>query len=88
LRLARWYIAAANSPSDLAGALEILSWTVKHALASGILSEQLDPYTGGPVSATPLLWSHAEYVQAVVEYINKRQELTTATRLAGKGYVN
>jgi GH15 family glucan-1,4-alpha-glucosidase len=88
LRLARWYIAAAESLADLAGALEILSWTVKHALASGVLSEQLDPYTGGPVSATPLLWSHAEYVQAVVEYINKRQELTVATGLAGEGYVN
>ena len=88
LRLARWYIAAAKSTADLAGTLEILSWTVKHALASGVLSEQLDPYTGRPVSATPLLWSHAEYVQAVVEYINKRQELTAATSVTGDGYVN
>jgi GH15 family glucan-1,4-alpha-glucosidase len=86
LRLARWYIAVAESQADLAGALEILVWTVKHALASGVLSEQLNPYTGEPVSATPLLWSHAEYVQAVVEYINKRQELMTATRLTRNEY--
>lgn len=86
LRLARWYIAAAESTADLADAFEVLSWTVKHALASGVLSEQLNPFTGGPVSATPLLWSHAEYVQAVVEYINKRQELSAATRLAGDRY--
>jgi GH15 family glucan-1,4-alpha-glucosidase len=78
LRLARWRIAAATSPSDLSGAMDLLDWAVKHALSSGALPEQLDPYSGKPISATPLLWSHAEYVLAVTEYISKRQELAAA----------
>jgi GH15 family glucan-1,4-alpha-glucosidase len=78
LRLARWRIAAATSPNDLSGAIDLLDWAVKHALPSGALPEQLDPCSGAPISATPLLWSHAEYVLAVTEYLSKRQELAAA----------
>jgi GH15 family glucan-1,4-alpha-glucosidase len=78
LRLARWRIAAATLPSDLPEAMNLLNWAAKHALPSGALPEQLDPYSGTPISATPLLWSHAEYVLAVTEYISKRQELAAA----------
>jgi len=60
--------------------MDILNWTVKNALPSGVLPEQLNPYTGEPVSATPLLWSHAEYVLAVCEYVSKVQELTNASQ--------
>jgi len=65
----------------LAKAMEFLKWTSKNALPSGVLAEQLDPYSGKPVSATPLLWSHAEFVLAVTEYIGKYQEITTNTKL-------
>ena len=76
LRLARWRIAKAASTPELSPALELLKWTAKHALPSGALAEQLNPYTGEPISATPLLWSHAEFVLAVTEYIGKHYELT------------
>jgi GH15 family glucan-1,4-alpha-glucosidase len=80
LRLARWYIAAATSLDDLMQAMDFLKWTVKHSLPTGALAEQLDPYSGKPISATPLLWSHAEFILAVTEYINKHQEITTTTQ--------
>ena len=80
LRLARWYIASADSQNSLTKAMDILDWATKHALPSGALPEQLDPYTGKPVSATPLLWSHAEYILALTEYINKTQELIAASQ--------
>jgi len=80
LRLARWRIAAATSIESLSEAMAILDWAAKHALTSGALAEQLDPYSGKPISATPLLWSHAEYVLAVTEYINRRQELADAVQ--------
>ncbi len=80
LRIARWHIAGAISQNDLSAAMDILDWTVKHALPSGVLPEQLNPYTGEPVSATPLLWSHAEYVLAVCEYVSKVRELTNASQ--------
>ncbi len=78
LRLARRHILAASTLAELDSGLEYVKWAVQHALPSGALAEQLDPFTGKPVSATPLLWSHAEYVQAVAEYIAKTQELTAA----------
>jgi GH15 family glucan-1,4-alpha-glucosidase len=84
LRLARWHIQKANAKSDLAAALDIIRWVTQHALPSGALSEQLDPYTGKPISATPLLWSHAEYVLAVTEYIVKTQELANDSQASAR----
>jgi GH15 family glucan-1,4-alpha-glucosidase len=81
LRLARWHIAAASKIGDLAEALTLLKWVNMNALPSGALPEQLDPFTGKPVSATPLLWSHAEYVLAVTEYINKYQEFSATPEI-------
>ena len=86
LRLARWHIAAASKPADLAEALTLLKWVNRNALASGALPEQLDPFTGKPVSATPLLWSHAEYVLAVTEYLNKYQELTASPEFSNGAF--
>jgi GH15 family glucan-1,4-alpha-glucosidase len=76
LRLARWHIAVASSLDELSRSMELLKWAAKNALPSGALAEQLDPYSGTPISATPLLWSHAEFVIAVCEYISKYQEIT------------
>lgn len=79
LRLARWHIAVASSLDQLAPAMDILKWAAKNALSSGALSEQLDPYSGKPISATPLLWSHAEYVLSVCDYISKCEEIAANT---------
>lgn len=71
LWLAQWYIKAAKGRSDLAKAKEILLWTKKHALPSGMLAEQLDPIDGRPVSVSPLTWSHAAFVETVNKYLEK-----------------
>lgn len=76
LRLARWHIAAASKLDELTSAMELLRWAAKNALLSGALAEQLDPFSGKPISATPLLWSHAEYVLVVTEYLNRLEEIT------------
>jgi GH15 family glucan-1,4-alpha-glucosidase len=81
LRLARWHVAAAFSFDQMAPALDILKWAAKNALSSGALAEQLDPYSGKPVSATPLLWSHAEYVLTVCDYVNKCEEIAANTSI-------
>ena len=77
LWLARWFVSAAQSLEDLQKALTPISWVVKHALPSGVLAEQLNPYDASPISVSPLTWSHAEYVLAVSEYLEKYQHLTT-----------
>jgi hypothetical protein len=38
------------------------------------MAEQLDPYTGDPLSVSPLTWSHAEYVRTVREYIARHSQ--------------
>jgi len=50
---------------------------VKHALPSGVLAEQLNPFDASPISVSPLVWSHAEFVLTVSEYIDKYQQLST-----------
>ncbi len=75
LWLAQYYIAAANQKTDLKKAQEILTWVVARAWTSGVLSEQVDPHSGLGLSATPLTWSHAEFVTTVIMYLEKAEEL-------------
>jgi len=73
---AQWLIARASNPEDLRGARQILDWVVNSALPSGVLSEQLDPYSKAPLSVSPLTWSHATVVSLVHEYVSRCKALT------------
>jgi len=75
LWLAQWYIAKANDLKELQEAIPVLEWVVSRALPSGVLAEQVHPYTNQPLSVSPLTWSHAAFVAAVLEYLNKQKEL-------------
>ncbi|MBS1954062.1 MAG: glycoside hydrolase family 15 protein [Cyanobacteria bacterium SZAS-4] len=75
LWLAQYYIAAAKTLADLDRALELLVWVSDHALPSGVLAEQVDPYCDAPLSVSPLTWSHASFVMCVVEYLEMRTRL-------------
>ena len=46
LWLAQYYIAIAKSENDLETVKTRLGWVARYALPSGVLSEQLNPYTG------------------------------------------
>jgi GH15 family glucan-1,4-alpha-glucosidase len=67
--LARYQLMRARTVDELAPGLELLEWAAERALPSGTMAEQLHPYTGDPLSVSPLTWSHAEYVRTVREYI-------------------
>ncbi|MCH7640822.1 glycoside hydrolase family 15 protein [Patescibacteria group bacterium] len=60
---------------DIADIVARFAWVVERALPSGILSEQLNPHSGEQVSAAPLIWSHAEFVISVIQYLEKLKEL-------------
>ncbi len=75
LWLAEWYVAAARSRADLSRARELIQWATEHATSSGILSEQIHPETGAPLSVAPLCWSHAALVHAVSRYAEQYQRL-------------
>jgi len=78
LWLAQWYIATATRPKDLERARRIIDWVAAHALQGGLLSEQLDPHSGAPLSVSPLTWSHAELVLTVEDYVAKLESLRAA----------
>lgn len=73
LWLARWYCKTATSFDELNKALDILAWTTKTSLPSGLLAEQLNPFDAQPISVSPLIWSHAEFVMAAKEYIDRNR---------------
>src|SRR3989338_374633 len=66
----QYKIAIASSLFDLGEVAKDIELVAKFA-KSGMLSEQLNPLTGEPLSASPLTWSHAEYVRTVIEYDKK-----------------
>jgi GH15 family glucan-1,4-alpha-glucosidase len=75
LWLAQWCIATAKDTHDLKPARDAINWVVAHQLPGGLLSEQLDPNTGAPLSVSPLTWSHAELVVTVDEFCRKSERL-------------
>ena len=73
--MAQWYIAVAKTPQDLKPARDIINWVVAHQIPGGLLSEQLDPNTGAPLSVSPLIWSHAELIATVDEFCRKSERV-------------
>ncbi len=63
LWLAQYY--ASTNQTDKAK--ELLDWSLARKLPSGILSEQYDPETGATLSVAPLVWSHAEMVNTLLD---------------------
>jgi GH15 family glucan-1,4-alpha-glucosidase len=61
--LAQYY--ATSNQIDKAQAL--LEWSLARQLPSGALSEQFDPESGAPLGVTPLVWSHAELVNSILD---------------------
>ncbi len=72
---AQYYIARAREPRDLETPLGLLLWVTKRSTSSGVLPEQVHPYTGEHLSVAPLTWSHAEYVTTALLYLDKSEEL-------------
>ena len=77
--LAQWHIATAKASADLQPARDIVNWVVAHQVPGGLLSEQLDPNTGAPLSVSPLTWSHAEFIVTVDEYCRASDRLAAST---------
>lgn len=74
LWVTRFKIRSAKTEKDLESVVDDFQWVLDRALSSGVLSEQVDPGTGKQLSVGPLVWSHAEFIIAVVEYLEKLEE--------------
>ena len=76
LWLADWYIASAKKPADLKSAVDLLEWATLCALTTGVLPEQVHPFTLAPLSVAPLTWSHAQFVTTACAYLDKLTEFS------------
>lgn len=63
LWVAQYYLQLSRD----AEAQKLVDWTLSHAVHSGVLSEQINPTSGEPLSVTPLVWSHAELINTVLD---------------------
>jgi GH15 family glucan-1,4-alpha-glucosidase len=62
-----WLSQYFNALNDSEQAKQLLDWAKARALSSGALSEQFDPETGFALSVTPLVWSHAEFINTALD---------------------
>ncbi|SDN17995.1 Glucoamylase (glucan-1,4-alpha-glucosidase), GH15 family [Paenibacillus sp. yr247] len=74
---AEWLVASAKTVQDLLEAEKLMRWAIRHALPSGAMAEQVHPFTGEPMSVSPLTWSHASFIKVTQEYLSKLKQLTS-----------
>jgi GH15 family glucan-1,4-alpha-glucosidase len=79
--VAQWLIATAQSEADLEPAHDYIKWVQDHMTEAGMLSEQLDPHSGAPLSVSPLTWSHAEYIVTVEDFVHRLDHLRKAMHM-------
>lgn len=72
LWLAQYYIGS----QQLDKAAELLNWSLDRRLTTGVLSEQFDPENASPISVTPLVWSHAEIINTILDLYKTKSENT------------
>jgi GH15 family glucan-1,4-alpha-glucosidase len=53
---------------DKESARSYLDWSLARRLPSGVLSEQFNPENGEPLGVAPLVWSHAELINTLLDY--------------------
>lgn len=59
-----------NQPKEVE---RLLEWCEAAMMTSGVLPEQVNPYSGEYVSVAPLCWSQSEYVSTVLDVIAHKQ---------------
>lgn len=73
---AQWVLAISKSTEDMKPVEEILKWTMGHMNKAGILPEQLSPFNGEHLSVAPLTWSHAVFVDTILQYNEKLKQFS------------
>lgn len=65
LWLAQYYIRTQKTDK----ARRYVEWVLANAYPSGVLAEQINPTSAAPLSVAPLVWSHAEFINTVLDLI-------------------
>lgn len=67
LWLAQFYVKV----NQIDKAQDIINWTHTKMFPSGLMSEQINPNNGAQMSVSPLVWSHAEYINTALDLHDK-----------------
>jgi GH15 family glucan-1,4-alpha-glucosidase len=67
LWLAQYYISAGRAEE----ARDLIEWALDRQQPSGVLSEQFDPENGSSLGVAPLVWSHSELVNTLLDYYQR-----------------
>ncbi len=59
------YFTAINQKDE---AEKLIDWAMARALPGGVIGEQFDPENGSPMGVAPLVWSHAEFINTVLDF--------------------
>jgi GH15 family glucan-1,4-alpha-glucosidase len=65
------YYAGTN---ETVKAKELLDWALARETTSGLLSEQFDPEDNSPLGVLPLVWSHAELINTLLDASSTQEE--------------
>lgn len=68
-------IMRADDKKELDEAREYMHWACENSLETGLLPEQVDPFTGEGKSVAPLTWSHSTFIETVLMYREKVGEV-------------
>ncbi len=72
-------IKFARDGESLKKEIQDIEWVVDRLGGRPVLAEQFHPYSGEPLSAMPLAWSHAVFVETVLMYLEKVEEFGLCT---------
>jgi GH15 family glucan-1,4-alpha-glucosidase len=76
LWLAQYRLQRARTLPDLDEVMKIVEQVARSALLSGLVAEQIDPSSGEPAGATPLVWAHGTVILTVLELLDARARLS------------
>lgn len=74
LWVAQHLIQTAESEEDLEEAKRHMHWSCDNSLSTGLLPEQVDPFTGEGKSVAPLTWSHTTFIETSLMYADKLED--------------
>ena len=73
---AQYMMERADTMDQLETAQQRMHWACNHSLETGLLPEQVNPFTGEGLSVAPLTWSHTTFIQSALIYAKKARELS------------
>jgi GH15 family glucan-1,4-alpha-glucosidase len=68
-----WYAQYGLEHGDSETAHDILRWVQSISTSTGMISEQINPVDGSPISPNPLVWSQAEFVSTLLDTITEHK---------------